>query len=55
MSQISMEESNDKDQVSFNDKVKLSERLKTLSPLDLGAVVEEIMQKCPLAFKQTGE
>jgi len=52
---LSICEDDDVVEVSFPEKQKFSDRLKNLNAYSLGFVVEAIMEKCPGAFRETGE
>lgn len=45
------EEEENEDEVTYHEKMKFQEKLKHLSPEDLGQVVDVVMRKCPEAFE----
>lgn len=47
-----MFEEEDEEEVPYHEKMKFQEKLKHLSPEDLGHVVDVIMKKCPEAFRE---
>lgn len=46
------EEEENEDEVTYHEKMKFQEKLKHLSPEDLGKVVDVIIRKCPDAFEE---
>lgn len=40
------------EEIKYNDKIKFTDRLKTLKPEELGVLVTKITEICPQAFKE---
>lgn len=45
------EEEENEDEVTYHEKMKFQEKLKHLSPEDLGQLVDVVIRKCPEAFE----
>lgn len=45
------EEEENEDEVTYHEKMKFQEKLRHLSPEDLGQLVDVVIRKCPDAFE----